>query len=281
MTFYAYAPSVEELGTGSSIATDNANKNLTLTDFSPATEIVDQVDFITANATGNKNNEKESVHLTFEHRLSQIEIQAIQQNPNNGYNFKIKGVRIAQTVSKGGFDFKNEEWTLSTTDKAKYELEFDQAIPMTEQTILMDECGGAMLIPQELTAWDVANDKENTSKGAYISLLLRITTKDGALVYPFKKDAEAKKEYAWAAIPVDTKWKAGKKYVYRLNFANGAGYVDPEEGTNKGEQILDGEVKFDVEVTDWESHDYTGDMESGETTEDFDETDTEDPFGDE
>ena len=110
---------------------------------------------------------------------------------------------------------------------------------------------------------------------------MRITTKDGALVYPFKEDAEAGKEYAWAAIPVDTKWEAGKKYVYRLNFANGAGYVDPEEDTNKGEQILDGEVKFDVEVTDWESHDYTGDMESGETTEDLDETDTEDPFGDE
>ncbi|WP_195664222.1 fimbrillin family protein [Bacteroides congonensis] len=278
LTFYAYAPSVEKLGTGSRIATDNENKNLTLADFSPAVEIADQVDFITAYATGNKSDAETGVHLAFEHRLSQIEIQAIQQS-NKVYNFQIKGVRIAQTVSKGGFDFKNEEWTLSTTDKAKYELEFDQAIPMTEQTILMDECGGAMLIPQELTAWDVANDKENTSKGAYISLLLRITTKDGALVYPFKEDAEAGKEYAWAAIPVDTKWEAGKKYVYRLNFANGAGYVDPEEDTNKGEQILDGEVKFDVEVTDWESHEYTGNMENGEITEDLDETDTEDPWG--
>lgn len=73
--------------------------------------------------------------------------------------------------------------------------------------------------------------------------------------------------------------KREKKYVYRLNFANGAGYVDPEEDTNKGEQILDGEVKFDVEVTDWESHEYTGNMENGEITEDLDETDTEDPWG--
>ena len=96
------------------------------------------------------------------------------------------------------------------TDKTNYKYEFDKAIPMTEQTILMNECGGAMLIPQQLTAWDVVNDKENTSKGAYISLLLRITTKDGALVYPFKEDAEAKgeseenKTYAWAAITVAT-----------------------------------------------------------------------------
>ena len=42
---------------------------------------------------------------------------------------------------------------------------------------------------------------------------------------------------------------------------------------------MDGEVKFDVEVTDWESHDYTGNMENGEITEDLDETDTEDPWG--
>lgn len=284
LTFYAYAPSATDLGT--IIKTDNTNKNLTL-DFSPAEEISKQVDFITANATGNKNNEKESVHLIFEHRLSQIEIQAIQQD-NKVYNFEIKGVRIAQAISKGNFDFKNEEWTLSTdiTDKTNYKYEFDKAIPMTEQTILMDECGGAMLIPQQLTAWDVVNDKDNRSKGAYISLLLRITTKDGALVYPFKEDAKAKgeseenKTYAWAAIPVGTKWEAGKKYVYILNFANGAGYVDPEEDSvHKGKPILDGEVKFDVEVTDWESHDYTGNMENGEITEDLDETDTEDPWG--
>jgi hypothetical protein len=283
LTFYAYAPSAT--GLGSNITTDSKNKNLTLTDFSPATKIVDQVDFITANATGNKSNAEAGVHLTFEHRLSQIEIKAIQQNANNGYNFEIKGVRIAQAISKGSFDFQNEEWTPSTTDKANYDLEFDKAIPMTEQTILMDECGGAMLIPQQLTAWDVVNDKENTSKGAYISLLLRITTKDGALVYPFKKDAEAegeaKKTHAWAAIPVGTKWEAGKKYVYRLNFADGAGYVDPEENSNQGEPILNGEVKFDVEVTDWESHEFTGDMENGDITEDLDETDTEDPWGDE
>ena len=42
---------------------------------------------------------------------------------------------------------------------------------------------------------------------------------------------------------------------------------------------MDGEVKFDVEVTGWKSNDYTGDMENGEITEDLDETDTEDPWG--
>lgn len=292
LTFYAYAPSAEELGSGSNLEIDNTIKNLTLKGFSPADSIPDQVDFIATKTTGNNKNNVDSVPLVFKHCLSQIEIKAIQQNPNNSYSFEIKGVRIAQAISKGDFDFtafaseSESGWNLSAyTDKQIYTYEFDEPKDMAQGASLMDKCGGAMLIPQQLTAWDVVNNKENTRKGAYISLLLRITTKDGALVYPFKEDAEAKgeseenKTYAWAAIPVGTKWEAGKKYVYRLNFANGAGYVDPEEDTNKGKPILDGEVKFDVEVTDWESHDYTGNMENGEITEDLDETDTEDPWG--
>ena len=289
LTFYAYAPSAEELGSGSNLEIDNTIKNLTLKGFSPADSIPDQVDFIATKTTGNNKNNVDSVPLVFKHCLSQIEIKAIQQNPNNSYSFEIKGVRIAQAISKGDFDFtafaseseSESGWNLSAyTDKQIYTYEFDEPKDMAQGASLMDKCGGAMLIPQQLTAWDVVNNKENTRKGAYISLLLRITTKDGALVYPFKEDAEAGKEYAWAAIPVDTKWEAGKKYVYRLNFANGAGYVDPEEDSvHKGKPILDGEVKFDVEVTDWESHDYTGNMENGEITEDLDETDTEDPWG--
>ncbi|RLT81945.1 fimbrillin family protein [Bacteroides acidifaciens] len=286
LTFYAYAPSAEELGSGSNLEIDNTIKNLTLKGFSPADSIPDQVDFIATKTTGNNKNNVDSVPLVFKHCLSQIEIKAIQQNPNNSYSFEIKGVRIAQAISKGDFDFtafaseSESGWNLSAyTDKQIYTYEFDEPKDMAQGASLMDKCGGAMLIPQQLTAWDVVNDKDNTSKGAYISLLLKITTKDGALVYPFKKDAEAGKTHAWAAIPVNATWEAGKKYVYRLNFASGAGYVDPEEKNYPGKPILDGEVKFDVEVTDWESHDYTGNMENGEITEDLDETDTEDPWG--
>ncbi|MCR2005413.1 fimbrillin family protein [Bacteroides acidifaciens] len=288
LTFYAYAPSAEELGSGSNLEIDNTIKNLTLKGFSPADSIPDQVDFIATKTTGNNKNNVDSVPLVFKHCLSQIEIKAIQQNPNNSYSFEIKGVRIAQAISKGDFDFtafaseSESGWNLSAyTDKQIYTYEFDEPKDMAQGASLMDKCGGAMLIPQQLTAWDVVNDKDNRSKGAYISLLLKITTKDGALVYPFKKDAEAGKTHAWAAIPVNATWEAGKKYVYRLNFASGAGYVDPEEKNYQGEPILDGEVKFDVEVTDWESHEFTGDMENGDipNVEAPDENDNEDPWG--
>lgn len=268
LKFYAYAPAME----GYNIVA--VNKNITLTDFAPAVNIKEQVDFITARASGNKNNTAESVSLKFDHNLSQIAIWALQQS-NNVYIFEVKGVRIAQAVSKGSFEFNNSAWELSE-NKATYEYLFDEVVTINAQTPLMEE-DNAMLIPQQLTKWDVANDKENTSNGAYISLLMRITTTDGALVYPFK---DMDKEYAWAAIPVGTELLAGKKYIYHLNFADGAGFVDPSESVHKGEKILNGEVKFDVEVTGWEGSNHSGDMGTGDVNEDLGETDTEDPFGD-
>lgn len=278
LTFYAYAPSATDLGTGSSIATDNTNKNLTLTDFSPATDISKQVDFITANATGNKSNAETGVPLVFKHRLSQIKINATTQNGGT-YVYNVKGIRIAQVASKGNFAFKEEKWA-NLGEKNNYECTFNEAIEINQnETELMAACGTAMLIPQELQAWDKDNDKPNNDAGAYISLYVRITTKDGALVYPFNDNEN---EYAWAAIPVGTTWEAGKRYVYTLRFNEGAGYVDPEEKTHQGEQILNGEVKFEVSVDDWEKEAYDGWMSSGDVDINPGDIDneTDDPFGD-
>lgn len=85
---------------------------------------------------------------------------------------------------------------------------------------------------------------------------IQITTKDGARVYPAKGD------YDWAAVAIGTNWKAGKKYVYTLDFSKGAGKVDPEKPTptpdpdkpdpfNPGDDILGKPIKFTVEVTEW------------------------------
>lgn len=273
LTFHAYAPSKTDLG--GTLAVNSETKNLTLENFSPATDISKQVDFITANATGTKENEADGVSLTFFHRLSQIEIVGVDQN--DGYKFKVKGIRIAQLASNGNFNFETSEWT-DTKDKINYTYEFDDEIELSDaDTKLMNESGNAMLIPQELTAWDVTTDKTNDNNGAYISLLMQITTEDGALVYPFGDNEE--KEYAWAAIPVGTIWEAGKKYIYRLDFSTGAGYVDPEENAHQGEPILNGEVKFTVKVEEWEESKYNGDMSTGDIEEDLipDEGDIEDP----
>lgn len=252
LKFDAYSPSAPDLGATISISSTAK----TMTGFSPATAIKDQKDFVTAYATGNRtNNESSGVELKFNHQLSQIEIKA--KNTNTGYIYKVVGVRIGKPVSTGDFNFATSAWTLKPT-KANYEEVYTEAKTLTEESAsMMGEGGNAMLIPQPLVAWVSKTDPKNDAEGAYLALKIQITTKDGAQVYPAKKD-----EYAWAAVAIGTKWEAGKKYVYTLDFSNGAGKVDPEKPTptpdpdkpdpfNPGDDILGKPIKFTVEVTEW------------------------------
>lgn len=240
ITFYAYSPAAP----GGTLTLTPDTKNLT--EFSPAANIVDQVDFITTDAVVGKKsaNEASGLELTFDHRLSQIEIQA--KADNEAYEFQVSGIRIGQPVSKGSFDFTSNGWTLDT-DKAIYEDTYATPKKLSADAInIMGEGGNAMLIPQQLTAWDPENDASNSAAGAYLSVKLQINTIAGAQVYPFPSNGDC----VWAAIPINTNWEAGKKYVYVLDFSHGGGYVDPKDPI-PGEPIFGGPIKFTVNVTDW------------------------------
>ena len=148
-------------------------------------------------------------------------------------------------------------WISLETDKVNYTVpDFGEITLNGTPESLMGTEGSAMLIPQQLTAWDAAGDKPNANKGAYLAVKLQITTKAGARVYP----AEVVGNYDWAAVPVDTNWEAGKKYVYTLDFTSGAGKVDPEKEDpsdptdpfKPGDDILgNNAIKFTVQVTEW------------------------------
>ena len=251
LNFFAYSPSETDLG--ATVTIDKDTKNLA--DFSPATEIANQKDFVTATASGTRAaNETNGVELSFAHQLSQIEIKA--KNTNTGYIYTVVGVRIGKPVSKGTFTFDTNKWTLTTTEKTNYAVEYTTPprILGTEAATMMGTANNnAMLLPQQLVAWASATDKTNNANGAYIALKIQITTKDGARVYPAKGD------YDWAAVAIDTNWEAGKKYVYTLDFSNGAGKVDPEKPQpvdptdpfKPGEDILGKPIKFTVIVTPW------------------------------
>lgn len=251
LNFFAYSPSETDLG--ATVTIDKDTKNLA--DFSPATEIANQKDFVTATASGTRAaNETNGVELTFAHQLSQIEIKA--KNTNTGYIYKVVGVRIGKPVSKGTFTFDTNKWTLTTTKKTNYAVEYTtppRILGAEAATMMGTANNNAMLLPQQLVAWASATDKTNNANGAYIALKIQITTKDGARVYPAKGD------YDWAAVAIDTNWEAGKKYVYTLDFSNGAGKVDPEKPKpvdptdpfNPGEDIFGKPIKFTVTVTSW------------------------------
>ena len=251
LKFFAYAPSSSDLD--GTLTIDNLTK--TLADFSPKTTIADQKDFVSCKATGKKSvNESAGVALTFKHQLSQIEIKA--KNDQDAYRYKVVAVRIGQPVSKGTFDFGTENWNLEM-DKVNYTVpDFGEITLNGTPESLMGTGGSAMLIPQQLTAWDAAGAKPPANKGAYLAVKLQITTKAGARVYP----AEVVGDYDWAAVPVNTNWEAGKKYVYTLDFTSGAGKVDPEKPNpsdptdpfKPGDDILgNNAIKFTVQVTEW------------------------------
>lgn len=238
LSFYAYAPA--DLS-GVTLTPDTK----TLTAFVPETNIADQIDFVTSTATGTRSaNEASGVELTFDHRLSQIEVRA--KADNEAYTFKISGIRIGQPVAQGDFDFGTNAWTLGT-NKAIYEETYATPVTLTaDAQNVMGEEGNAMLIPQQLTAWDPTGDASNSAAGAYLSVKLQVNTAAGAQVYPFNTNTDCQ----WAAIPLNTNWEPGKKYIYTLDLSHGAGYVDPKD-PQPGTPVLGGPIKFTVNVVEW------------------------------
>ena len=72
------------------------------------------------------------------------------------------------------------------------------------------------------------------------------------------------KEFGWAAVPVDADWKAGKRYVYTLNYSEGVGVHDPED-PKPGKPILGKAlISWGVSVDNWEyaskNDDYNPDL---------------------
>ena len=255
LKFYAYAPVTL---TGVSVT----GSSMVVSSFTPSTSIADQQDFVVATATGNKSaNETDGVQLTFQHKLAQIGIRA--KNANSAYKYYIKGVKIANVISSGNFNFSptgdNPEWTYGDTHSTdSYFIKYDKAMSthlgivgtnlMCTVTadkngaeVLDYSVGNAMLIPQQLTKWD----KTDAPSGAYLAVLAKVETVGGSIVYP--KDASTSgSEYDWLLVPIDTKWEAGNRYVYTLDFTEGAGFDE------SGEEVLGGPVKFTMEVDEWD-----------------------------
>ncbi len=253
INFFAYSPSQDDLGADITMKEDNSG--MILESFAVPEEIADQVDFITANASGTRDaNEQSGVELTFDHRLSQIELRA--KSENTTYTYKVIGARIGRAQYMGSFDFNTNEWTLDDWhDTAVYTSACDTTTLTATPVSIMGPSGNAMLMPQTLTPWAPTGDPDNVAREAYLSVLVNITrTDDGMQIYPFADESkftgEPVREYGWAAIPLASTWEQGKKYIYTLDFTNGAGSIDPDD-PNPGKPIIGGPIKFTVQVNDW------------------------------
>ena len=123
-----------------------------------------------------------------------------------------------------------------------------------------DSASGTLLYPYSgnpygMTVVHYAVDKSDTilarlypgeKEGEYFS--------DPLLTRPYiAGDEITVKEFGWAAIPVDVDWKAGKRYVYTLDYSEGIGVHDPED-PKPGKPILGKDfITLGVAVTDWKA----------------------------
>lgn len=251
LNFFAYSPSPQKVGTPQ--MTDDGKYQLT---YSPAQNISEQADLITATATGSSADAAAGVVLEFAHRLSQITVSAY--NGDQNHVVKVKGVKIANVKDEGTLNFSDGTWSYKAVPTYKsYSTTYDQERNLSVWTSLMNSVkidgnnymDNAMVIPQTLTAWDPADPNGG---GTYIGVLINITTSEGAQVYP-----ETPGEYAWVAKPIDGEWVAGKKYHYQLDFTDGAGY---DETTG---ELVSSDVAFTLSIREWNEVDSQEEIYAG------------------
>ena len=278
-TFMAFATGKENMdGVTPRISKDN----ITLTDYTPNTNLADQLDLLVAKAEGTKaQNGTAGADLNFDHILSQIQIKV--QNTNANLKYIIKGVRITNVKGTGTYTFNpieaNKHSWQNQPLTTQYILNQGVNITLDENnkavTDLLVGDNSAMLLPQTITSWDGrpidmnGTDDYHQANGAYISLLINVQKKNGAgdwvQVYP-KTDQVDETKCAWTAVAIPAvNWENGYKYIYTLNLSKGAGKVDPADPgpdwTNKdpkpGDTILGEEIFFNVSVQAWTPTDQT------------------------
>jgi hypothetical protein len=246
LRFVAVSPEASEWG--GTYEGDNIGE-LKVTGFSPETDIAKQRDLLAGYTSGSKNDAA-GVGLVMHHALTQVEIRA--KSSDKVYRYDVKAVRIGSVRSTGDYTFPSDadadgSWTLKDDSYASYTTEdLKEPVRLTADAIsLMGDGGTAMLLPQQLTAWNTTNDRQNTANGSYIALLLKITSDTGAQVYPTSVG-----EYGWAAVAIGNNWQSGDKIIYTLDLSNGAG-VTPPDSDNPGESILGSPIHFTVTVNGW------------------------------
>lgn len=229
--FYAYSY------IGNLATLEDADNNVTINAtnqkiaFTPATTTTTQLDLVTATAEGSKVTVG-AVALNFDHALSQIQVKALNGNPN--YKYEVTGVKIANVKPSGVYDFTTG-WTASGV-ATSYETTVDAVELGATAAPITTTPTAAMLIPQQLTAWNITDDKTNANNGAYLAVKVKITmTGTGTEIFT-----------GYACVAIGTKWEAGNCYVYTLDFTKGAGVNE------EGDPILGGPIEFTADVKKWE-----------------------------
>lgn len=277
LRFYAYSPAT-------TIDYDYLANNgqPALDAYSPETDDTSkQHDFIYATNTGLRSDFPSHIALTFHHALSQIVIKA--KCGSETYEVKVAGIRVGYVNQTGQFTFPEPvlntapagSWT-NLKSPGNY-----SSIPVTPITLATDSKligtqaqSSIFVIPQTMSRWTPDAADEAAQKGAYLAVLIQLNQKlaDGSVkrIYPVKDYQYGDgfpSGYAYAAVPINANWVAGKKYTYVLDFTDGAGKVDPDrpdpvdpdpdpenpDPYEPGDDILGHAIDFTLTVEAWDA----------------------------
>ncbi|MDE5996985.1 MAG: fimbrillin family protein [Muribaculaceae bacterium] len=127
-------------------------------------------------------------------------------------------------------------------------------------TRVTDRKTGKIIYPypgnqNKMTVISYAVDKDgNIARRLYAGKTVGTYFIDSELTSPYEAPEEGKEEimdFGWAAVPVDVDWRAGKKYVYTLNYSEGIGIHDPAD-PEPGKLIVGPKpIEWSVSVSDW------------------------------
>ena len=264
LDFYAYNTPAATTGFTREITT--TVQTLTVT---PSSILGEQEDLVAAYAvskSATNTNADGAIVLEFKHYLTQVIVKA-KNSSSSHYNVVVDGVKLANLAGDGIYTFSDGKMTASSekinsASSSDYSATFPSKTLTGEAQEVMTGAGTGRwyLIPQTVKAWDL-NESENSSNGTYLALKVKITTSNGAKIYPASGETSA-----WMAVPVPAglDFLQGKRYNVTLDFYSlsnhGAGYVDPEapgeldgdaETSDAGKKIRE-VIMFQTSVSAWE-----------------------------
>lgn len=271
-TPYGYHTDAQKTGFGINITTESQTLEVI-----PAAELANQEDLVAAYAAGKKESDAtstgNSLSLTFNHYLTQVIVKAT--NENSAYKVVVDGVKIANMAGHGTYTFSTETMTASSGSFANYTATFNEReLTSVAKEVMTNTTnngkGKWYLIPQSVTSWDPNTNRNNPNNGTYLALKVKITVNNAEAlkIYPATSDESGNYNSGWMAVPIPSGFifKQGKKYTFTIHFFHnngntGAGYVDPEDGSDldgdgnandNGKKIIGGEIKFDANVNEWD-----------------------------
>lgn len=268
LSFVLTSPKLDEFVKNYKLVTESADIDVTVDEAIP-----DQKDFLVAHLKDVSKTEG-AVPVSLKHVFSSVEIWA--KNTNDAFKYKVTGIRLCGVNKTGSINTNMAEATCNDLiDTRTYELTYETS-PVTltsDVQSLMGTAGNAILPPQPplnenykdiAQKWGLESPADE--KSTYISVRINVTAKAGASIYPAGSTA-TNETYGWVSVPVPYEWESGKKYVYTLDFSEGAGRVDPNDpgidvnpggedpdkakDPNKAQPVLGGRIRFGVDVTEW------------------------------